>query len=579
FDQVKPGANETFLLKASLDEMKSYKKVHYLASLVMDKGDAYLQQYKQNGNALQLMHAIGTYKIADALLNRIKAEQSETSSKLFWRNDTRRLYEHAIEACLLQNNTSDAFYFFEKSRATLLNDQLIAQHWLAAEDITRMIQMRKKLSEIDHASEAAASNPDEYARLSVQRSQIINDIYSLEGLVKKRNPLYYSNMIDTNAVSLHSVQQMLMKERQVLLELFAGDSAVYSLLVTPAGVQLKKIDKRLYNTLTTAFLYYTSDAGRLNSNFTAYRKTAHELYNLLFQGMPVSKGRIIISPDGSYFPFEALITDNTLEKPVYFVKDYAVSYTYSAGYLQNSFSSDSTHSEKFLLGVAPVRYASRLNLPPLEGSDASLKKIHRFYGGYLDLVGEKASREKFLSSFSEYSVVQFYTHASDSSADSSGHNEPVIYFADAPLYLSELMPQERSVTRLIVLSACESAGGRVYQGEGVFSFNRGFAALGIPSSITNLWAVENRSTYRLTELFYKYMAEGHSLDVALQMAKLEFIDNTADREALPYYWSAAIMMGKTDPIVYPKRSNMKWLFLAVLAIPAFVVLRRYRKKN
>ena len=42
----------------------------------------------------------------------------------FWRDKTRSLYENAIEACYLLNDPEKAFYFFEKSRAVLLNDQL-----------------------------------------------------------------------------------------------------------------------------------------------------------------------------------------------------------------------------------------------------------------------------------------------------------------------------------------------------------------------------------------------------------------------------------------------------------------------
>jgi CHAT domain-containing protein len=111
-----------------------------------------------------------------------------------------------------------------------------------------------------------------------------------------------------------------------------------------------------------------------------------------------------------------------------------------------------------------------------------------------------------------------YTHSSDS----SGRGEPVIYFADSALYLSDLISEYKPLARLIVLSACETGAGKVYNGEGVFSFNRGFAAIGIPAAITNLWSVENASTYKLTELFYKYLTRGIPSDIALQKAKLEF---------------------------------------------------------
>jgi tetratricopeptide (TPR) repeat protein len=513
FDQVKTGVDETYILYASPEEKKSYKKVHYFASLVMDKGDALLEKYKANRELRDLNEAVCVYKVADLLLNSIKAEQSEVESKLFWRYDTRRLYEHAIEACRMQNNMAGAFYFFEKSRAVLLNDQLTAQHWLGAQD----------------------------------------------------------------SIPLQLIQRKLLKDHDALLEIFAGDSAVYSLMVTLSEVHLEKFSKKDFDSLTALFSAYNADAARINKDFGGYRKVSHALYNLVLKAKPPPRGRIIISPDGSYFPFEALIVDNAGETPVYFLQQHAVSYTYSARYLYNSIASTG-EAHQGLLGVAPVNYAPALKLNPLYGSDASLHAINGFFRKSHNMVGLQASRNKFLDDFSDYKVVQFYTHASDSSTDTSGHNEPVIYFADAPLYLSDLIPRKKPVTRLIVLSACETARGKVYQGEGVFNFNRGFAALGIPSSITNLWEVQNETTYRLTELFYKYMSKGEPLDVALQKAKLEFFQQASQEKTLPYYWAAAIMMGNTDPIEEGRSINWIWIALAAAIILTSILLYTRKKR-
>jgi CHAT domain-containing protein len=156
----------------------------------------------------------------------------------------------------------------------------------------------------------------------------------------------------------------------------------------------------------------------------------------------------------------------------------------------------------------------------------------------------QATRNNFLQQFSKYSIIQLYTHASDY----SDRKEPVIYFADSSLYLSELIQENKPSTQLIVLSACNTGNGKFYQGEGIFSFNRAFASIGIPTSVINLWAIDSKSTYRLTELFYKYLSDGLTTDKALQSAKLEFIRGSGKQKTLPYYWAAAILVGKTEVI-------------------------------
>jgi CHAT domain-containing protein len=129
------------------------------------------------------------------------------------------------------------------------------------------------------------------------------------------------------------------------------------------------------------------------------------------------------------------------------------------------------------------------------------------------------------------------------------------------------------------LSACETGSGKLYQGEGVFSFNRGFASLGIPSSIINLWSVDNQSTYRITELFYKYLSGGMPVDVALQKAKLEFIQSSSANR-LPFYWAAAIVAGKTDKFELTKPFSWFWFGLIGVGLTGILVFMvRYWLRN
>lgn len=576
FDQVKQGKTEDYILQVPIEEKKSYKKIHFLASLVMDKADAYWQQFKTTGNKAALTEAIRIYKMADRLLNSIKVEQGELESKLFWRNDTRRLYEHAIEACNAQHNNDDAFYFFEKSRAVLLNDQLMAQNWLGGEDISRQVAVQKKLLQIERLMNDLAPGSIQYAQLEDERFRYRNELARLEQLVKERNPFYYQRVLDTSFITLQQVQAMLATQQQSLVEIFEGESAVYCLLVTPNSCTLNKIDKTVFTHVSASFLLYVSKDALANKDFAGYTKTAHQLYQLIFQNNPLPEGRIIVSPDQHYFPFEALITNTGGPAPVYFLDHYAVSYTYSARYLQNVFPAGKSVTDGYLLGVAPVNYAPSLKLRPLDGSDASLNRISRYFKKSNNLLGADATRNNFLNQFANYRIIQLYTHA----ADSSSNKEPVIYFADSSLFLSDLIPGHRPATRLIVLSACETGGGRIYQGEGVFSFNRGFAALGIPSAVTNLWIADNQATYRLTELFYKQLSKNLPLDVAMQQARIMFIKTASGEEALPYYWAAAIIVGKTDPIQLNASTNRVPLALIIGAgVVLFLITMVYIKKR
>ena len=191
-----------------------------------------------------------------------------------------------------------------------------------------------------------------------------------------------------------------------------------------------------------------------------------------------------------------------------------------------------------------------------------------------------ATKSEFLNRYSKYRIIQMYAHA----IDSGKTGEPVIYFADSALYLSELLGEDKPVSNLIVLSACESARGRLYKGEGVFSFNRGFAALGIPSSVSNLWSVDDKATYRLTELFYKYLAMGMPMDVSLQKAKIEFMETGTLASQLPYYWAAAVLIGKTNAIEFDKSFSWEtgmsvFVILFLVSVLIYLGIIKNKKEN
>ncbi|HEY4877340.1 MAG TPA: CHAT domain-containing protein [Puia sp.] len=576
FDKIKTGINENDLSE-HMEEFVNANNVEFVVELVLDKADAYLNQFFSQRKSIALQQASAIYKVADHLLNNINSEQSEFVSKLFWRTYTKRLYEHAIETCYFQNDINNLFYFFEKSRAVLLNDQVNQLSKIADDnDILKKAQNERKIIELE--TERKNSDASSARFLEIQKELITakQELNRTEEIIKQKNPLYYQSFLDTSFITLNNVQKNLLSDHQALIELFNGDSNVYSLLITSQQTYLNKIDKKDYDNTTKSYITFISNSGLLNSHYVEYNRTAHHLYQLIFGKDDLPNGRIIISPEGEYFPFEALVINSNFQSPVYFLNDHAVSYTYSARFLLNDFSSSNTSSKNNFLGVAPVKYVSSLSLPSLNGSDKSLNEIENYFSGTDNYVSDRATKTNFTDQFSKYKVIQLYTHSSDTSS----RNEPVIFFQDSALYLSELIPENKPSTQLIVLSACETANGQLYRGEGVFSFNRGFAALGIPSSVTNLWSVDDKSTYKITELFYKYLAKGLPLDVALQNAKKEFIQTGTKENSLPYYWAGPVLVGKTDAIEMNYNFSRKIFFLtAAICLLVFFAVKYFVRKR
>lgn len=569
FDQLQPGMNETTLLHSAKSHGYDEKRVDYIPNVIIHKGDAYFRLYQRTGQTAHLTEAIRIYKMADLFLERIKQEQAERLSQLVFRRNARALYEHALKATLAKGDPNDAFYFFERSRAILLTDQLQQQAFLDDKALASRAVLRKQIRKLEKEIEGVRPDTEEYAKLQTALFSARQQLDRFDQGLQKPDTA-------STLIGLPALQRHLRQSSSSFLELYAGDSAVYSLLVTPQTARVKQIDVTTFDSLALAYGSFIADPERLNRDMPGFTRTANRLYNLLFPVDSVPAGRFMISPAGAYFPFESLVTNDAPRHPVYFLEDHPVCYTYSARYLLDTTNLASGSAAKEFMGMAPVQYASYLHLPDLPGSNGSLDQIANWFGRPDKFTTTHASKASFLENFSSYRLIQLYTHA----VGNSPGKEPLIYFADSALALSELIPEKKPSTRLIVLSACETANGEFFQGEGVFSFNREFAALGIPTAVVNLWSVDNTATYRLTELFYKYLSQGQPADIALQQAKKEFLHNASGDQRLPYYWAAPVLTGQAT--VLPQSSSSKtgkYILLLPLALLTFFIVIVVRMKK
>jgi CHAT domain-containing protein len=100
---------------------------------------------------------------------------------------------------------------------------------------------------------------------------------------------------------------------------------------------------------------------------------------------------------------------------------------------------------------------------------------------------------------------------------------------------------------LAVLSACETANGRISPGEGVVGTSWAFFVAGTRSILITQWKVNSASTSRLMVNFYQGLESNRIKQdkaKALQEATLRLMKVSQYRH--PFYWAGFVMVGSNQ---------------------------------
>lgn len=538
-----PSYDEKRDINPDSKSIKSVYRKEYLFTLIKQKASMELAMYRQKPGPPLLVRALSSFRTADQMVELMRRSHEATQSKLFWRQDTHHLYEEAIEASFLQQNVALAFYYLEKSRAVLLNDrlnELTANQKLSPALAEQERTFRTRQEQLLEQLQQYAPGTREYAqRFSQWFSQHEAQQEFIESL-RQTHPAYFHYRYDNQVPSVATIQQKLEGNDQAFVSYFLGDEAIYAIGITSSKTILRKLPLSGFRRNANRFLKLCSTPELTKTEVQALQRTGYQLYRRLLMPLHVPSARMIVSLDGAFLPFEAFSHSPTLPN-AYLVHQQAFSYTYSARFLLRD--RQTSGWQRPFLGMAPEQFSASLKQPELPGSAQFLSTISDRIPFAEVKTHQKATKAAFLREAPNYRILQLFTHAD---AHLSEHTEPVLYFADSALKLSDLNVNRPFRTQLLVLSACQTGLGVEQKGEGIQSLARGFAALGIPSTVTTLWNVQDQATYTIVEQFYQQLSEGLPQDVALQKAKLNWM-HTQDHQ-LPYYWAALIQTGATTPI-------------------------------
>ncbi len=582
--------------------------------------------------------ALKHYQAADTLISQVRKNISTKSDKLALGETASEIYKGAVNVCIdlsgfenlsNLNYKEQAFYFSEKNKSSVLLEALAGSEALEYAGIPdTLLQTEHKLS-IDIANyKNLKNNEDNDSIANVWAGRLFNANRSYDSLItvfETNYPEYYNLKYNNSPATVEQVAN-LMDKKTAMLSYFIGDSTItiFAISGKKSSQKLKEerfvvcqvtkpdsLDEWISNyrfVLSETDLFAEEIFDGTHYSVDEYKELAFKLHNLLFPleikeflkgGLFYNIENLIIIPDGQLatLPFESLLTEKynaewtDWKNKVYFaempylIKDYAVSYSYSATLFQQTFSKEKTTSPEFSelddwLALAPVfdgvNSSSRLrdgnSVGSLPGTEMEVKTISNLF--------EKQNRKTKINLFNDaneayvkseelqnYKILHFATHGfvNTEKPELSGiilAQDTTIAFEsyeniygniaqqnDGILYQSEIYNLELNAD-LIVLSACETGLGKIASGEGVIGLTRALLYAGTDNIVVSLWSVSDASTAELMIDFYKNILNKKptrfqkpcGFNKPLREAKLKMIEE--GKYAHPYFWSPFILIGE-----------------------------------
>lgn len=523
-------------------------------------------------------------------------------SRILLNEGVRSMLADAMDVCYtlyeLTGNVDylgQAFTFSGRSKAAVLLSSVRKISALQAGGVPEQVtgeerNLNDRISSLRKLifDEQQSAEPD-YNRISFLESRhfdLVRKYDSLVDFIEKNYADYYSLRYDNQVVNLGQVQQQL-KEDEVLLEYVLTSEMVYIFAVSHQQVKLVRSSEAAAVTASVETLrkqVKLDFANHGHSDFLEFVTASSHLYNTLIGPVEaeIRAKRLLIIPDGllGYIPFELLIEElpekndriEYFDLP-YLLRKSPISYAYSATLRFDGKQADKKNGRNLLafvpdygnsdLMVLSPELSTGLDLTPLPFALEEAENVKASMGGRI-LHAEKANKSNFQKLASDYDILHLAMHAQINDQDPLYSRlifQPLSDSIDAfTLNTYELYGLQLDA-QLVVLSACNTGAGKLQQGEGVMSLTRGFVYAGVPSIVMTAWEVHDESGALMMDHFYKLLSVGTPKDVALQQAKLAFIDQANQLKSHPYFWSAYILIGDAEPLAPPKRTFW-WVALA-----------------
>lgn len=379
---------------------------------------------------------------------------------------------------------------------------------------------------------------DEYVDFLVTQGRVAE---ALEAADDSRARLLQERLLGSGATAPHGTDYTSLARDLDALLLFYWTASKRSFLwsVTADGVELVSLPAE--EALDALITKYQQRILESRDPLTEADFEGAELYRLLVGPVSTameSAGRVIIVSDGPLHQlnFETLVVPDP--QPHYLIERAVMARAPSLRLLRAEAETRSGR-ELSLLALGDPAVPDEEEFPPLPFSGTELTSIADLFDPPNRTIysGPQAMPSAYRAADPErFTYVHFAAHAQ---ANPVVPLDSAVVLAAAgdeyKLYARDIISAPLSA-ELVTLSACRSASGRAFAGEGLVGLSWAFLSAGARNVIGGLWQVEDASTAELMTHLYRELVAGAEPAVALRRAKLQLLrSDTAYRK--PYYWA------------------------------------------
>ncbi|HEX5835795.1 MAG TPA: CHAT domain-containing tetratricopeptide repeat protein [Pyrinomonadaceae bacterium] len=484
-----------------------------------------------------------------------------------------RAHHGLLSVLVKQNQVQDALNLAERAKARALLDMLqqgrvSVQKAMTAKEQEQEQQLKSQLTQLNkQLARVTQSDKRDAARIAAAEAQLEKARLSYEAFqdaLYAAHPELKTQRGEAPIINAEELGELLPHSSSVLLEYVVTNEQTYLFAITRPA---EKVQIDLYTLpIRRAELAKEIESFRkqLATRDLGFRTSANKLYESLLkpaQAQLHGKTNVVIAPDGNLWdlPFQALVNNGGR----FLIEEAAVNYAPSLTVLremsQRRLNRTATHAPPALLAfgnpVTPQQTATSSlatlrtgNLDPLPEAGEEVKALARLYGATRSRVylGADAREDRVKTEAGRAGILHFTTHGTLNNAApmysyltlaEGGPND------DGLLEAWELM-QLNLKAELAVLSACETARGRIGAGEGVIGFSWAMFIAGVPSTVVSQWKVESASTRDLMVNFHRSLIAtktNPTKSEALRQAALKLMRKAETSH--PFYWAGFVLVG------------------------------------